>query len=336
MDPITFIREKAKKNPRKVILPEVNDARVLEAGFRAAKEKIAKIIFLGSVEDTRKSLQKFGKYDEGMIQIIDPKSSGMIDGLAKKLSQKRHNRYPDEQSAQKVLSGSPVFFGAMMVSEGLADGFVAGASHTTSDVARAAIHCLEVDEFIGVASGSFIMYIENSHYGDDGLFVFADCGLLPDPNPRQLAGIAVSSAQLYRQLFDKEPHVAMLSYSTKSSAQGQLVEKVKKGVEEAKVLAPDISIDGEFQVDSALDPEVAKIKTSVKDSKVAGRANVLIFPNLDSGNIGYKLVQRLANARAVGPLMQGLKKPCSDLSRGCIVDDVIDAVAVTAVRAQNK
>jgi phosphate acetyltransferase len=222
----------------------------------------------------------------------------------------------------------------MMAAAGLADGFVAGASHTTSDVARAAIHCLELDELIGVASGSFVMYIKGSHYGDDGLFVFADCGLVPDPNPRQLAGIAISSANLYRQLFDKEPHVAMLSYSTKSSAQGPLVEKVKEGVEEAKRLVPDISIDGEFQVDSALDPEVAKIKTSIKESKVAGRANVLIFPNLDSGNIGYKLVQRLANARAIGPLILGLKKPASDLSRGCIVDDVIDAVAITAVRAQ--
>ncbi|MDD5679776.1 MAG: phosphate acetyltransferase [Candidatus Omnitrophica bacterium] len=335
MDPIAFIREKAKKNLRKVVLPEVNDARVLEAGFQIADQRIAKIVFLGNVEDTRNSLRKFGKYDEKMIEIIDPKTSSIVDGLAKGLCQKRRNKYPDEQSAKKILSDNYVFFGAMMASQNLADGFVAGASHTTSDVARAAIHCFELDELISVASGSFVMYIKDSHYGDNGLFIFADCGLVPDPNPRQLAGIAISSAKLYRQLFDKEPHVAMLSYSTKSSAQGPLVEKVKKGVEEAKRLVPDILIDGEFQVDSALDPEVAKIKTSVKDSKVAGKANVLIFPNLDSGNIGYKLVQRLAGARAIGPLIQGLTKPCSDLSRGCIVDDVIDAVAITAVRAQN-
>lgn len=334
MNPIVSIREKAKKDLRKIVLPENDDARVLEAAFRAAQEKIAKLILLGDIGIVKKNMLRFGRYDEKMIEIIDPKASDLLDGLAKKLCQKRHNKYPDEQSAKKVMLDNYVFFGAMMASEGLADGFVAGASHMTSDVARAAIHCLEVDEFIGVASGSFVMYIENSHYGDDGLFIFADCGLLPDPNPRQLAGIAVSSAILYRQLFDKEPHVAMLSYSTKSSAQGQLVDKVKKGVEEARVLAPDIMVDGEFQVDSALDPEVAKIKTSAKDSKVAGRANVLIFPNLDSGNIGYKLVQRLAGARAIGPLIQGLKKPCSDLSRGCIVDDVIDAIAITAVRAQ--
>lgn len=334
MDPIILIREKAKKNLQKVVLPEVDDARVLEAGFRVAKEKIAKVVFLGNVEDTKSSLLKFGRYNEKMIEIVDPKTSGELDTFAKELSQRRKNKYPDEQSAKKVLVEDPVFFGAMMASKDLADGFVAGASHTTSDVARAAIHCLELDELIGVASGSFVMYIKGSHYGDNGLFVFADCGLVPDPNPRQLAGIAISSAKLYEQLFDKEPHVAMLSYSTKSSAQGPLVEKVKQGVEEAKRLVPDISIDGEFQVDSALDPEVAKIKTSIKDSKVAGRANVLIFPNLDSGNIGYKLVQRLANARAIGPLIQGLKKPASDLSRGCIVDDVIDAVAITAVRAQ--
>jgi phosphate acetyltransferase len=159
--------------------------------------------------------------------------------------------------------------------------------------------------------------------------------LVPDPNSRQLAGIAAASAQLYNRLFDKEPHVAMLSYSTKSSAQGPLVEKVKQAVEEARRLAPELSIDGEFQVDSALDPEVAKIKTSAKNSRVAGKANVLIFPNLDSGNIGYKLVQRLAGARAIGPIIQGLDKPASDLSRGCTVDDVIDAVAVTAARAQS-
>ncbi|MBU4376787.1 MAG: phosphate acetyltransferase [Candidatus Omnitrophica bacterium] len=334
MDPIKFIRDKAKKNLKTIVLSEPADPRVLEAAVTVAKGRIAKIIFLGDVENTRKSLRKFGEYDEGMIKIIDPKTSEMIDKLAKDLSQKRHNRYPDEQSAKKILLDNYVFFGAMMVANGLADGFVAGASHKTSDVARAAIHCLEVDESIGVASGSFLMYIENSHYGDNGLFVFADCGLLPDPNPRQLAGIAVSSAELYRRLFDKEPYVAMLSYSTKSSAQGQLVDKVKKGVEEARVLAPDILIDGELQADSALDYEVANIKTSMKDSAVAGKANVLIFPNLDSGNISYKLVQRLTNARAIGPILQGLKKPASDLSRGCIVDDVIDAIAITAVRAQ--
>jgi phosphate acetyltransferase len=334
MDPIIFIREKAKSNLRKVVLPEANDARVLEAGFRAARDNIAKIVFLGNIEQTKKSLLKFGKYDERMIEIIYPSESDLLGALAKDLCEKRNNKYPDEQSAKKVMLDNHVFFGAMMTAKNLADGFVAGASHTTSDVARAAIHCLEVDELIGVASGAFVMYIENSRYGDNGILIFADCGLVPDPNPRQLGGIAVSSAKLYNQLFGKEAYVAMLSYSTKSSAQGQLVEKVKKGVEEAKVLAPDILIDGEFQVDSALDFEVAKIKTSIKDSKVAGKANVLIFPNLDSGNIGYKLVQRLANARAIGPLILGLKKPCSDLSRGCIVDDVIDAVAITAVRAQ--
>ena len=334
MDPITFIREKAKKSLKKIVLPETDDARAVEAGFYVAKEKIAKVVFLGDIESTKKSLLKFGRYDEKAVEIIDPKTSGIIDRLAKGLSQKRHNKYPDENTAKKILLDNYVFFGAMMTADGLADGFVAGASHTTSDVARAAIHCLEVDESIGVASGAFVMYVENSHYGDGGLFIFADCGLLPEPNPRQLGGIAVASAKLYQKLFDKEPYVAMLSYSTKSSAQGQLVDKVKKGVEEARVLAPDILIDGEFQVDSALDPEVAKIKTSAKDNKVAGKANVLIFPNLDSGNISYKLVQRLANARAIGPIIQGLNKPASDLSRGCIVDDVIDAVAITAVRAQ--
>ena len=334
MDPIRFIREKAKKDLKKIALPESEDERVLEAGSHIAKNKIARIVFLGDAEDTKKKLRRFGKYDESMVDVIEPKSSELFNTLANRFYEKRKHKNPDRDYYRKLLADNHVFLAAMMSDMGLSDGFVAGASHKTKDVAKAAIQCIGVDEFAGVASGSFIIYVKGSKYGDEGLFLFADCGLVPDPDPRQLAGISLSTAQLYEKLFNKKPYVAMLSYSTKSSAYGSLVDKVKRALEEAKKLDPALIIDGELQLDSALDPLVAEKKTSIKGSPVAGRANVLIFPNLDSGNIGYKLVQRLAGARAVGPLMQGLKKPCSDLSRGCSVDDIIDAVAVTAVRAQ--
>lgn len=335
MDPIKYIRDKAKKDLKRIVLAESEDERVLKGGYGVIKDKIARIVFLGDEEGVRRRLRRFGAYDEKMVQIIDPKASELFDKLADKFYEKRKYKNPNRDIYKKLLSENYVFFGAMMADMDLADGFVAGANHKTSDVAKAAIYCVGVDDLIGVASGAFIMYIKGSRYGDGGLFLFADCGLVPSPNASELGRIAVSSARLYKKLFNKKPRVAMLSYSTKSSAAGPLVDKVRKGTEEAKKLEPGLLIDGELQVDSALDPLVAKKKTSIKGSPVAGHANVLIFPNLDSGNIGYKLVQRLANARAVGPLMQGLKKPASDLSRGCSVDDVIDAVAVTAVRAQD-
>jgi phosphate acetyltransferase len=334
MDPIKFIRERAKKDLKKIVLSEGEDARVLEASFRIIKDKIAKIVFLGHEIDIQKRLQKFGRYNKEMVEVINPGTSEYFDTLVDRFYEKRKHKNPNRGFYEKLLRDNYVFFAAMMTDAGLADGFAAGASNTTRDVARAAIYCIGVDESIGVASGSFIMYVKNSKYGDDGLLLFADCGLTPNPTPRQLAGIAISSAQLYKKLFNKKPYVAMLSYSTKSSASGPFIEKVKNGVEEARKLDPTLLIDGELQADSALDPVVARRKINVKRSIVAGKANVLIFPNLDSGNIAYKLVQRLAQARAVGPLMQGLKKPCSDLSRGCSVNDIIDAVAVTAVRAQ--
>ncbi|MBN1871606.1 MAG: phosphotransacetylase [Candidatus Omnitrophica bacterium] len=334
MEPISFLRNKAKAQLRKIILPETEDVRVVEAGYRAAEAGIARVFFLGEPDEVRKKLKVFGKYSEETIEIIDPNRSKIFDSLADRFYEKRKHKNSNKNVYKKLISEDSVYFAALMLDAGLADGFVAGAHHTTGDVAKAAIYCLGVDQVIGVASGSFIMYVEASAYGDKGLFIFADCGLVPDPNPRQLGGIAVSTAELYSKLFDRTSYVAMLSYSTKSSASGPLIQKVRDGLMEAKKLKPDIIIDGELQIDSALDIEVAKKKTSVKGSPVAGKANVLIFPNLDSGNIGYKLVQRLAGARAVGPILQGLNKPCSDLSRGCSVDDIVDAIAVTVVRAQ--
>ncbi len=333
MNPLTIIREKAKKQLRRIILPESNDERVIEAASHIVRDGIAEILLLGNVEETKKGLAKFGPYPESLLEVVNPTEGEIFEKMLARFCDKRKGKDADKETYRKLLSENSTYIAALMTDTGIADGFVAGASHKTSEVAKAALYCLGVDELIGVASGAFVMYIEGSSYGDDGLFLFADCGLVPDPTPRQLAGIALSSGRLYKKLFGREPHVAMLSYSTKSSAHGPLVEKVKRAVDEVKRLEPNLLVDGELQADSALDPSVAQKKTSIKDSPVAGKANVLVFPNLDSGNISYKLVQRLAGARAVGPLMQGLKKPCSDLSRGCDVDDVIDAVAVTAVRA---
>jgi len=334
MDPITLLRKQAKKDLKKIVLPESEDERIIEAGFRIAKEKIARIVFLGDKGDIEKRLRPFGAADRGMIEVSASADLKSFDALVERFYEKRRHKNPNKDFCRRKLEGNDVFLAAMMTDAGEADGFVAGASHKTSDVAKAAIYCIGVDESVGVASGSFIIYIKGLEYGDNGLFLFADCGLVPDPSPRQLAGIALSTARLYGKLFKKEPYVAMLSYSTKSSAYGPLVDKVKKALEEVRRLDPGLKVDGELQLDSALDPSVAKKKTSVKNSVVAGKANVLIFPNLDSGNIGYKLAQRLAGAKAIGPLMQGLKKPCSDLSRGCAVEDIIDAVTITAVRAQ--
>jgi len=234
------------------------------------------------------------------------------------------------EEARKTVLTDYLTFGAMLVKEGVADGFVAGASHTTPDVIRAALRCFSIDRQIGVISGAFLMEVPNCPYGEKGVFIYADCGVNPSPNARQLAGIAVSSATLFQKLVGKRPAVAFLSYSSKGSAEGELVDKMKEAVRRAKEIAPDLLIDGEFQADSAIVPEIAMIKCG--DNPVAGKANVLIFPNLDSGNISYKLTQRLANARAVGPLLQGFEKPASDLSRGCNAEDIVDAVAVTSVR----
>ncbi|MDD5238451.1 MAG: phosphate acyltransferase, partial [Candidatus Omnitrophica bacterium] len=237
-----------------------------------------------------------------------------------------------ELAEVRKLFEDTLYYAAMMTAEGKVDGIVAGASHTTPDMARASIRCLGVDERVTIVSSCFIMSVPDCSYGEEGTFIFADCGIIPDPNSRQLACIAFSAAELAKKVLDFTPRIAMLSYSTKGSAKTKSAEKIKEALEMLREMAPDILADGELQLDTAVVPEVAKIK--YPDSKVDGKANVLIFPNLDAGNIGYKLVQRLAKARAVGPLFLGLKKPASDLSRGCSVEDVIDCVAVTAIRAQ--
>ncbi|MFA5157082.1 MAG: phosphate acetyltransferase [Candidatus Omnitrophota bacterium] len=309
MDTIGLIRQRAGAKRKTIILPEYHDSRVAEAAKIIEREGIANVILL-----TKEMMdpQAKEKYIEQYYNLR--KAKGIT---------------PDE--ARKMFDDT-LYYAAMMTREGKADGFVAGASHTTPDVARAAIHCLEIDQRISIVCSCFIMAVPDCPYGEKGNFVFADCGIIPDPNSRQLACIAVASAELAEKVLDIKPKVAFLSYSTKGSAKGKNIDTITEALKTVKTMSPELLVDGELQVDAAIVPEVAQIK--YPDSPIAGQANVLVFPDLEAGNIGYKLVQRLANARALGPLLLGLNKPCSDLSRGCSVDDVVDCVAVTAIRAQ--
>lgn len=308
MDTIQRIRQKAKSELKKIVLPEYNDSRVKEAAKIIEQEGIAEAVLLTpdkiNSQDKERYIQDFYRIRQGKGLDID-----MV----------------------KEIFKDSLYYAAMMTREGRVDSFVAGASHTTPDVARAAIYCLGVSDRINIAFSAFIMVVPNAHYGQEGTFIFADCGIVPDPNPRQLACISLGAAELASSVLGFIPRVALLSYSTKSSASGKSIEKIVEALKLLKEMAPDLLVDGELQVDAAIVPEVAEIK--YPHSVLGGEANILIFPNLDAGNISYKLVQRLANARAIGPLLLGLNKPCSDLSRGCSVEDIVDCVAVTAIRA---
>jgi phosphate acetyltransferase len=321
------LRAAAAKKAKTIVLPESEDPRTMEALNYILDKKIAKIILVGK-QDVAKQLKSKNLKD---LEIIDPEKYKDTPVMAAEYYEMRKARGMTPEEASGAVTNDYMTFGALLVRRDAADGFVAGASHTTANTVRTALRCLKIDKGIGVVAGAFLMEVPDSPYGERGVFIFADCGVNPEPNARQLAGIAVLSSNLFRQLVGVTPRVAFLSYSSKGSAEGPLVDKVKEAVRKAKEMSPEIHIDGELQVDSAIVPEVANIKCAGGD--VAGKANVLIFPDLNSGNISYKLVQRLAGARAVGPLLMGLAKPASDLSRGCNVDDIIDAVAVTAVRA---
>jgi len=309
MDAITKIRNRARQNLKTVILPEYYDKRVVEAVKIIEKEGLAKPLL-------------FTK------EMVDPQEKDRYIGMYYEMHKAKDVSLDD---VKKIFEDT-LYYAAMMTREGKVDGLVAGAAHTTPDMARAAIRCLGVNDRITIVSSCFIMGVPNSPYGDEGTFVFADCGIIPEPNARQLACIALSVSEMAGKVLDMKPRIAFLSYSTKGSARTKVAERIADALKQLKEMAPDLLADGELQVDSAIVPEVAKIK--YPDSPVGGRANCLIFPNLEAGNIGYKLVQRLGSARAVGPLFLGLNKPASDLSRGCLVEDVVDCVAVTAIRAQ--
>jgi phosphate acetyltransferase len=308
MDTIKKIRQKAKAKQKTIALPEYDDKRIVEAARIIEAEGLAKVLLL--------SPDKINPHER--------------DRYIAEFYEIRKSKGVDIESIKKLFD-DPLYYAAMLTREGKVDGFVAGATHTTPDVCRAAIYCLGIDERLSIASSCFIMVVPNCAYGDEGTFIFADCGVVPEPTARQLACIALASAELGKQVLDFVPRIAMLSYSTKGSAKAKSMEKIQEALAALKEMAPDLLSDGELQVDAAIIPEIARIK--YPDSPIGGRANVLIFPNLEAGNISYKIVERLARARAVGPLLMGLKRPCSDLSRGCSVEDVVDCAAVTAIRA---
>jgi len=322
------IRRKAKESPKRIILPEGEDDRIIEAAKTILERGYAKLILVGR-ESAR---ARIGSAVAADLEMLDPAKYAGSEALGEAYYRLRKHKGVSLTEAKDAVKNNPVLFAIMQVREGYADGVVAGASHTTPNVLRFALHCLPRDESAGTISGAFLMELPDPAVGEDGVLLFADCAVNPEPNARQLCGITQSSAKTFLQLVGKTPKIALLSYSSKGSARGLSVQRMQEALQKTQEKYPDLIVDGELQLDSAIVPDVARRKCP--KSKVAGRANVLIFPNLDAGNISYKLVQRLARARAVGPIIQGFKKACSDLSRGCDVEDIIDAVAVTAVRAE--
>ncbi|MCP4650747.1 MAG: phosphate acetyltransferase [PVC group bacterium] len=328
MDIISELRKRSREKSRTIVLPEAKDSRILEAAKIIIQENYSNIILLSDEEVLKNEAAKIG-LDLSAVKVIDPLKSPEFDGFAQEFFELRKHKGVTIEDATEQMKDF-VYFGAMMVRKGMADGMVAGAITTTADVAKSAIYCIGFGEQVRTLSSCFLMSVPDSVYGEKGTFVFADCGIIPDPKPAQLANIAKASAELFRLLVEAEPRVALLSFSSKGSADHPMVDKVVNAMRIIGEKFPELIVDGELQLDAAIVPEVAKIKAP--DSNVAGRANVLIFPSLDSGNISYKMVQRLAKAQVVGPMLIGFKKPCCDLSRGCTIDEIINAVCSTAIR----
>lgn len=332
MNFIEEMKKKARTDIKTIVLPEAEDKRVLKAASKVEKEAFAKIILIGNIEKT-KELAKENNIDITNIEIIDPEKSEKYAEYVQAFYELRKAKGITEEDAKKIIK-NPVYFGMMMVKREDADGLVSGAAHSTSDTLRPALQILKTAPGTKLVSAFFLMNVPNCEYGENGIFVFADSGLNENPDSDKLAEIAASSAKSFEQLVGKEAKVGMLSYSTYGSAKSELTEKVIEATKLLKERYPNIKSDGELQLDAAIIPEIAKSKAP--ESEVAGQCNTLVFPNLDAGNIGYKLVQRLAKAEAYGPLCQGIAKPVNDLSRGCSSDDIVGVVAITAVQGQTK
>ncbi len=329
MELLDQIREKARNLQKRIVLAEGTELRTLRATEILIREKLAKIILLGDPLIIKEIASREGITISG-AEIIDPKTSPQREHYAQLMVEIRKSKGLTTQEALESLN-NPLVFGPLMIKAGDADGEIAGAINSTGDVLRPALQYVKTLPGVSVVSGVFFMLFKDKTIGENGILVFSDCAVMPDPDERQLAEIAVTTAKTARSIANIEPRVAMLSFSTKGSAQHPLVSKVENATKIAQEMAPDLMIDGELQLDAALSEEVGRLKCP--GSKVAGKANVLVFPGLEAANIGYKLVQRLAGAEAIGPILQGMAAPINDLSRGCSVSDIVNMVAITAIQA---
>lgn len=326
---IDDIKIRAKQNKKTIVLPETEDRRTLEAASKVLSEGIADLVLIG---DAEKIKNKAEGLDLSKATVINPVKSDKLNSYVDLLVELRKNKGMTPEKARELLTQQPLYFGVTMVKAGDADGMVAGAIHSTADVLRSALQVIKTAPGTKLVSAFFLIVVPNCEYGANGTFIFADSGLVQNPAPEELAAIAASSAKSFELLVQKEPVIAMLSHSTKGSASHPDVDKVVEATRIAKETYPDLKLDGELQLDAAIVPSVGASKAPGSD--VAGKANVLVFPDLDAGNIGYKLAQRLAKAEAYGPITQGLARPVNDLSRGCSADDIVGVVAITAVQAQ--
>ncbi|SFN36686.1 phosphate acetyltransferase [Proteiniclasticum ruminis] len=332
MDFVSQMKELAKSDLKKIVLPEGNEERNLKAAEILHNEKIADVILVGSRNEIEENAKKFGVNIEG-ITIEDPQTSERTKAYANELYELRKKKGVTQTMAENIIL-DPMYYATMMVKNDDAHGMVSGAVHTTGDLLRPGLQIIKTAPGISVVSSFFIMILKDKTYGENGQMLFADCAVNPNPNADELAAIAIATAESAKKLMKFEPKVAMLSFSSYGSAKHELVSKVQEATKKAQELRPDLSIDGELQLDAAIVESVGKKKAAA--SPVAGKANVLVFPDLQAGNIGYKLVERIAGADAIGPICQGFAKPINDLSRGCSVEDIVNVVAITAVQAQNQ
>ncbi len=330
MELLDRIKQNARKHNMRIVLPEGYEERTIKAADIAIEEELAQIILIGDPSEINLHAAKLGLKNISRAKIVNPKAHENKDHYVSMMVELRKSKGMTREEASKLIE-DPLYLGVLMIKNGDADGEVSGADHATGDVLRPAFHYVKTAPGISVVSGAFIMILPDKSFGENGVIIFADGAVHPNPNDKELAEIAVASAHTARAIAGFEPRIAMLSFSTKGSARHEMVDKVVNATRIAKEMAPDLQLDGELQADAALVEAIGKSKAP--GSPIAGKANVLIFPDLNSGNIAYKLVQRLAHAEAIGPILQGMAAPINDLSRGCSVNDIVSMIAITSNQA---